>query len=290
MKRLQILFLLFVLIAATRAAAEEWIGLDERQPVLLGIDLGENEFEDSSQALLLGLPFGESFGFYGYYSETQLSEQDQEFDNQALVSTIWLQLSRLIEIELQHFFEGKKGELEKETLGLALALEQDGWQFQIQIAEGETIFFTRSVDSDFFDNFVPDSFTTDVSAYRVSLGRHGQPWYWQASYQRYDYEDDLSVLGESRFARFVVKSSTLAHSSLLISQNASLLLGHADLDNDYSVQVFQDRSAIDESIDETLVLSWQHWASQRFGYLLAAASPLPVDDSIGLTLGLRWAL
>ncbi|MDH3759462.1 MAG: hypothetical protein OEU50_00685 [Gammaproteobacteria bacterium] len=290
MKRLQIFFLMLALVPATRAAAEEWIGLDERQPVLLGIDLGEDEVEDSSQALLLGLPIGNRFGYYGYYSETQLSDQDQEFDNQALVSTIWLQLTQLIEIELQHFFEGKEGELEKQTLGMAMALEQDGWQFRLQLDDGETIFFTRNVDSDFFDNFVPDSFSTDVSGYGISLGWHGQPWYWQASYQRYDYEDDLSVLSQSRFANFVVKSSTLAHSSLLISQNASLLLGHADLDNDYSVQVFQDRSAIDDSIGETLVLSWQHWASQRFGYLLAAASTLPVDDSIGLTLGLRWAL
>ena len=290
MKRLQIFFLMLALVPATRAAAEEWIGLDERQPVLLGIDLGEDEVEDSSQALLLGLPIGNRFGYYGYYSETQLSDQDQEFDNQALVSTIWLQLTQLIEIELQHFFEGKEGELEKQTLGMAMALEQDGWQFRLQLDDGETIFFTRNVDSDFFGNFVPDSFSTDVSGYGISLGWHGQPWYWQASYQRYDYEDDLSVLSQSRFANFVVKSSTLAHSSLLISQNASLLLGHADLDNDYSVQVFQDRSAIDDSIGETLVLSWQHWASQRFGYLLAAASTLPVDDSIGLTLGLRWAL
>lgn len=290
MKPLPVICLVLVLLPASRAADEEWIGLDQRQPILLGIDLGEDEVEDSSLALLLGLPLGERMGYYGYYSETQLSDHDQEFDSLALVSTIWLQLTELVEIELQHFFEGKEGELEKETLGLALALEQEGWQFRLQLDDGETIFFTRSVDSVFFDNFVPDSFSTDVSGYGVSLGWQGQPWYWQAGYQRYDYDDDLSVLNQSRFARFVVKSSTLAHSSLLISQSGSLLLGHADLDNDYSVQIFQDRSAIDESLDETLVLSWQHWASQSFGYLLAAASTLPVDDSFGLTLGLRWTL
>ena len=38
------------------------------------------------------------------------------------------------------------------------------------------------------------------------------------------------------------------------------------------------------------MLSWQHWASQRVGYLLAAAAALPLDDSVGLTLGLRWML
>ncbi len=290
MSRLNIMLLVFALSPVPCLGAEEWIGLEDEQPILVGIDLGEDEVEDSSRALLLSLPLGERMGYYGYYGETELSDLDQEFDSLTLVTTLWFQLSQLLDIEVQYFFEGNEGELEKETLGLALALDQGEWNFRVQLEEGETLFFTRAIDSDFFDSFVPDSYATDVSGFGVSLGWQGDPWYWQVNYLRYDYEKDLRALNRSVFARFIVKSSTLAQSSLLISQNASLLLGHADYDNDYSLQISQAQSAIDESYDETLMLSWQHWASQRFGYLLAAATALPLDDSVGLTLGLRWML
>lgn len=290
MNRLNIMILFFVLYPGCCLATDDWIGLDDQQPILIGIDLGEDEFEDSSQALLLNLPLGERIGYYGYYNQTELTDQDQEFDSLTLLTAVWFQLSQLIDIEVEYFFEGNEGELEKETLGLALALDQGDWSFRVQFEDGETLFFTREVDTDFFDRFVPDSYATDVSGYGLSLGRQVDPWYWQASYRRYDYEKDLSALSRSEFARFIVKSSTLAQSSLLISQYASLMVGHADFDNDYSLQISQDQSAIDESYNETLMLSWQHWSSQRFGYLLAAAAALPLDDSVGVTLGLRWIL
>lgn len=290
MKRLKYMLIALSLLPDYRLAAEEWLGLEDSQPVLIGIDLGEDEVGDSSQALLLSLPLGDGMGYYGYYSETQLTDTDQEFDSQRLLTSIWVQLSQLIELEVQHFFEGNEDELEQETLGLALSLAPGAWQLRIHLEEGDTRFFTRNVDSDFFDIYVPQSFTTDVSSIGVSLGWRGQPWYWQASYQRYDYEEDLSVFSRSVFARFIVKSSTLAHSSLLISKSTSLLAGYADFDNDYSIQLTQNQSAIDANYDDTLTLSWQHWASQRFGYLLSAATILPPDDSIGLTLGLRWML
>lgn len=290
MSRLSILLLVFALSPACCLATDDWIGLDDEQPILIGIDLGEDEVEDSSRALLLSLPLGDRMGYYGYYNETELTDLDQEFDSLALVTAIWFQLSQLVEIEVQYFFEGNEDELEKETLGLALALNQGEWNFRLQFEEGETLFFTRDIDTDFFDSFVPDSFATDVSGFGASLGWQGDPWYWQASYQRYDYDEDLSALSRSAFARFIVKSSTLAQSSLLILQNSSLLLGHTDFENDYSLQISQDQSAIDESYGETLMLSWQHWASRRFGYLLTAATALPLDDSVGITLGLRWML
>lgn len=290
MSRLNIMLVVFALSPGSCLATEEWIGLEGEQPILIGVDLGEDEVEDSNWALLLSLPLGDRMGFYGYYSETELSDLDQEFDSLALATTLWFQLSQRVDIEVQYFFEGNEGELEKETLGLALALDQGEWNFRVQLEDGETLFFTREIDSDFFDSFVPDSFATDVTGFGVSLGWQGDPWYWQLNYLQYDYDEDLSALSRSAFARFIVKSSTLAQSSLLISQNASLLLGHADYDNDYSLQISQTQSAIDESYDETLMLSWQHWASRRFGYLLAAATALPPDDSVGLTLGLRWML
>ena len=290
MRQLNLVLVVLSLLPDSRLAAEEWLGLENDQPVLIGIDQGEDEVGDSSRALLLSLPLGDRMGYYGYYSETQLTDLEQEFDNLLLLTSIWVQLSELVEFEIQHLFEGHEDELEQETLGLALSLTRGAWQLRIHLEDGDTQLFTRDVDSDFFATYVPGSFTTDVSAIGLSLGWQSQTWYWQASYQSYDYEKDLSVLSRSLFASIIVKSSTLAHSSLLISQNASLLAGYAALDNDYSIQIAQNQSAIDSSYDETLILSWQHWTSQRFGYLLAAATTLPLDDSIGLTLGLRWML
>ncbi len=275
---------------AVGTGADDWIGLDQRPPLILGADFGEDEAGDSYRALMLDLPLGGDAGFYGYYGETELSDDEQTFDSLSLVSALWYRLNELVEVELQHFFEGNDGELEKETLGLALGLSQGRWRIRVQLEQGELLLFTRDNDSDFFDRFVPERFDTDVSAIAVALGWQDAGWYWRASYQRIDYERDLGALGRSRFAQFVVKASALAQSSLLISQTGSLLLGYADLEDDYSLQLLQDRSAIDGSYDESLVLGWQRWVSPRFAFLLAAATPLPAADGVGTTLGLRWLL
>ena len=282
--------LLILLWPGSRVEAEDWIGLEQNLPILLGADFGEDEIGDSYRALLLDLPLADSAGFYGYYSETELSDADQSFESLALVSVLWFQLNQLVGIEMQHFFEGNEDELEKETLALALGLDQGRWNFRVQLETGEALLFTRDNDSDFFDQFVPDRFATDVSAIAVSLGWRQETWYWQARYQRIDYEKDVSALDRSRFARFVVKASTLAQSSLLIAQNATLLLGYSNPEDDYSLQLSQNRSAVDQTYEDTLLLSWQRWVSRRFGYTLAAATSLPGEDDIGLTLGLRWLL
>ncbi|MDH3630440.1 MAG: hypothetical protein OER98_04900 [Gammaproteobacteria bacterium] len=289
MKQLGIMVCVFAVLSSSRLAAEEWLGLDQELPALVGIDLGRDEEEDSTAAFMLALPLGDSAGYYGYYSNTELSDGGQEFDSLALATTVWFQLSQLVDLELGHFFEGNDGELEKETLGIALGLSQGNWNFRVQLDEGELLIFTRDDVTDFLDRFIPDRFDSDVSGYGLTLGWQADPWYWQASYQRFDYETDLTPLDSSRFAQFIVKSSALAQSSLLISESTSLLVGHADYDNDYSILIYQDQSAIDQSRAETLALSWQHWANPRFGYLLVASMPVPAD-SVGLTLGLRWVL
>ncbi len=279
------LYLLF----SSRLVAEEWIGLEAQQPAMIGFDLGRNEVEDLSSALFLSLPLGDSAGYYGYYSNTSLSQEDQEFDSLSLATTIWFQLTDLVEGELFYFFEGNEGELEKETLGIGLSLNQGNWNFRVQLDTGELLIFTRDDVSDFLSTMIPDRFDTDIAAFELALGMQVDAWYWQASYRRYDYERDLSGLDRSSFAQFIVSSAALAQSTLLISQDASLLVGRADYSNDYSVLISQNRSAIDRSYDETLMLSWQHWPSRSLGYMLSASMPLPVD-SVGLTLGLRWVI
>ncbi len=288
MKQLGIMVCVIAVLSSSRLAAEEWLGLEQEQPALVGLDLGQDGEEDLTGAVMLGLPISDSAGYYGYYSNTQLSDAGQEFNNLALATTIWFQLAELVDIELLHFFEGNDGELEKETLGIALGLSQGNWDFRVQLDDGELLIFTRD-DTDFLSAFIPDRFDSDVSGYGLTLGWQADPWYWRANYQRFDYENDLTPLDRSRFAQFIVKSSALAQSSLLISESTSLLVGHTDYDNDYSILLYQDQSAIDRSRAETLALSWQHWTNLRFGYLLVASVPVPAD-SIGLTLGLRWVL
>lgn len=289
MKQLGILVCVFAVLSSSKLAADEWLGLEQEQPALIGFDLGHDEEQDSTWAFTLGLPLGDNAGYYGYYSNTRLSDAGQEFDSLALATTIWFQLSELVDIELRHFFEGNDRELEKETLGIALGLSQGNWDFRVQLDAGELLIFTRNDVTDFLNTFIPDRFISDVSGYGLALGWQADPWYWQASFQRFDYKRDLTPLGRSRFAQFIVKSSALAQSALLISESVSLLVGHANYDNDYSILVYQDQSAIDRSRAETLALSWQHWANQRFGYLLVASMPVSAD-SVGLTLGLRWVL
>ncbi len=74
-----------------------------------------------------------------------------------------------------------------------------------------------------------------------------------------------------------------------MSEYTSLLVGRADLDNDYSILLWRDRAAIDDLSGDTMTLSWQHWAGENLGYLLAISVPGD-DEVVGLTLGLRWVM
>ncbi len=283
------LVLLLTMVSGSGTASDDWLGLEPEQPILIGFDLGQDEVEDFSAAFVLSLPLGDSAGYYGYYGNKELSDDGQEFDSLTLATVIWFELSQLIELEVQHFFEGNIDELEKETLGMSLAFSQGDWNFRVQLEDGDLLIFTNDDIRDFLQRSVPDRFDSGVSGYALALGRQVDPWYWQISYQQFDYEEDLTPLGSSLFAQFIFKSSALTQSSLLISRSTSVLLGHANYDNDYSISIYQDKSAIDDSKAETLLLSWQHWSSQQLGYLFAASIPVP-GDSIGLTLGLRWVL
>ena len=283
------LAIILACLSLTPASAEDWIGLEDVSPVLLGIDIGQDEAGDNSGALLLGVPLGESAGFDGYYGKTSLSQDDQDFDSFALASSIWIQLNHLIEVEIRHFFEGNEGELEKETLGLAMNLQNGAWNFRILLEDGDLMIFTNDDINDFLSNLIPDRLESDVDVYGLALGWQDGSWYWQTSYQMFDYEADLSRLEQSRFIDFLIKPSALVQSSLLIENNTSILIGHSDLDDDYAVWFSKDRSAVDEETIDYLILSWQHWQSSEFGYLLSAAMPLPADE-LGISLGLRWAL
>lgn len=282
--------LVCLLSSSNVLAAEDWIGLEDTpNPFLIGLDIGQDEAGDSSGAVFMSLPLGASAGFDGYYSNTQLNDGDQEFDSLVLASSIWIELNDLVDVEMQHFFEGDEGELEKETLGIALGLRHGAWNFRIQYDEGELLIYTNDDINDFLSQLIPNRLESDVSAYTLAVGWQSERWYWQTSYQEFDYEAELTRLEQSRFVAFVITPSALAQSSILIERNTSLLIGHSDLVDDYSVLISQDRSAVDEQYEEYLTLTWQHWARPDLGYSLAASMPLPAEE-LGLTLGLQWVI
>ena len=276
-------------LACGCAAAEEWLGLDELNPGYLGVEISVEDSGDLGAATGFGIPLGPSSGFRGDYSVTEFSDGEDEFDNLLLASRVWYELTTMLDAELMHIFEGNDDELEKETFGIGLNLRRGDWFVRVHYEEGELLIFTRDDVFDLLPVRLPDRIETDVSAYGLHFGWQGIAWYWEAARQRYDYEDHLDALGKSAFAQFIFKSSALAHSSLLVSETTFLLIGHADLDNDYSILLARDHAAIDDFSSDSMTLSWQHWAGDHLGYRLAIS--VPGDDEVfGLTLGLRWVM
>ncbi len=289
MRAIPVALLAFGPLACGCAAAEEWIGLDAVDPGYLGLEVSVEDSGEFGAAAGLGLPLGPASGFQGDYATSELSDGEDEFDNLLLASRVWLELSTMLDLELMHFFEGNDDELEKETLGIGFNLRRGDWHARLHFEDGDLLVFTRDEISDFLPVSLPDRFETDVSGYGLRIGWQDLDWYWEVARQRYDYADDLSVLGESVFAQFIVKSSALAHSSLLVSEYTFLLVGRGDPNNDYSILLWHDHAAIDDSSNDTMTLSWQHWADDKLGYLLAISVPGD-DEDIGLRLGLRWVI
>jgi len=282
------LLLCLLLAPVDYGRAAEWLGLDEPS-IDLGLDVAVENDGDLNGGVSISLPLGGRAGVDGDYRISELSDDEESFDSLALATAIWFQLSELVDVEALHFFEGNEDELEKETLGLALGLRRGDWQFRLQLEEGELQLFTRDDLSDFFSRIVPERFSTDVSGYALMLGWQRDAWYWQAGFWRYDYEDDLSFLERSDFAQFIVKSSALAQSSLLVSEIDSILVGRFSFDNDVSLMLARDRSAIDNRHSDSLTLTWQHWPDANLGLSVAATVPGESELS-GLSLGLQWVL
>ena len=277
-------------LAAPGAGAEDWIGLDQAPPLMLGADAGQDSNGDPMLSLLIDAPLAERAGFAGYYSTTEISDGEQRFDSHAFVSSIWLQVNALLDIELTHFFDGNSGELEREALGLTLGLDFGEWRLGIEFSDGETQIFTRDIGFERIDSRVPDFIDSDVDGLGVTFASQGLGTYWRLAYQTFDYQRDLSPLTDSPLLQQVVSSAALAQSGLLVAEQASLQLGHADLDDDFSLVVASDRSAIDDERAEALGLSWLRWGEGNLGYRLSASMPLPIEDDIGWSLGLRWIL
>ncbi len=280
--------LMFLLLIPVTAAAEEWMGLDDSPPVLLSLDAGRDEAGNDNQAFGLLAPLGESSGLQFAYNTTRLDDGKQRFDNRTLATQVWFELNTLLEIDLQHFFEGNTDELEQQTLGLGLSLRQGNWRIRVHLEHGELLIYTRDEINDPLGR-IPGRIESDVDVFGLSLGSDGDSWYWQAGYRRFDYERDLGRIERSDFAQFVVKASALAHSSLLISEEATLILGHADFDDDYWLYYARERSVLDERYYDSLAFGWEHWPSAEFGFLVGANYGSEAED-LGLSLGLRWVL
>lgn len=280
--------LLLLLLSSVPVLAEEWMGLDESTPVLIALDLGRDEIGNDTRGLGLLLPLGETNGLQASYSTTDLDDGEQSFDNRRLVTQVWVELKSMIELDLQYFFEGNTDELELETLGIGLSLRQGDWRFRVHLEQGELLIFTRDEINDFLTR-IPERIDGDVDVFGVEVGSSATYWYWQGAWRRYDYERDLTRLDTSNFAQFVVEASALAHSSLLISEALSLLVGRADLDDDYTLYYSRERSALDERYYDSLAFGWEHWATPEFGFQLGANYGLESAEA-GFSLGLRWVL
>ena len=264
------------------------MGLEDSRPVLLALDAGRDEVGNDNQAFGLLAPLGESSWAQFAYSTTQLDDGVQRFDNRTLATQIWFELNAMVEIDLQHFFEGNTDELEQQTLGLGISLRRGDWRIRVHLEQGELLIFTRDEINDVLGG-IPEKIETDVDVLGLSIGSGSDAWYWQAAYRSFDYERDLGRIERSDFAQFVVKASALAHSSLLISEEVSLLLGHADFDDDYSLSYARERSVLDERYYDSLAFGWERWTSEDFGFLLGANYGAEAED-LGLSLGLRWVL
>lgn len=285
----RVLLIVYALLPTGAVAAEDWLGLDDALPATVALELTRDDSGDTGGALGIFAPLGGAAGLQGDYAVATVSDGDNEFDNWLLASRVWIELSDLLDLELMHIFEGNDNELEKETLGIGLNLHRGDWYFKLHLEDGDLLIFTRDELGDFFNVAFPDHFETGVSAAAVRFGWQSSAWYWELARQRFDYADDLEPLGRSAFAQFIVKSSALAHSSLLLTESTSLLIGHADFANDYAMLLWRDRAAIDATTSSTLTLSWRHWPVANLGYLLAVS--VPGDDQfLGLTLGLQWVM
>jgi hypothetical protein len=274
------------LLTASTVLAEEWIGLDDEPPMIIGFQYSEEEQGDHSRLVYLSVPVASTNSLDVNYSQTTLIDEDIRFDSDSLYAGINVEIDELFAISLNYQFQGRRNELEIERYGFQLIENPYPFSAQLGYSFGEVLIFTQQ---DIFPNAnIPENIQSDMDVLEVQLGWWFDRFGINISHRNYEYQKQLSALGSRPLFQLLVKPGVLVQTGLLLAEQTDLSLQFPLEQRSLILYWSSSRSEVDDSRAHSLQMDWTEYLTEQTGLLISVGR---FDDSNWhLGLGLEWIL
>ena len=272
------------LLTTSTVLAEEWIGLDDEPPMIIGFQYSEEEQGDRGRLFYLSLPVASTNSLDINYSQTTLIDDDIDFDSDSLYAGLNVEIDEVFAISLNYQFQGQRDELEIDRYGFQLVLNPYPFSAQLGYSFGEVLLFTQQ---DLFPGAdIPEKVQSDMDVLEVQVGWWFDSLGFNVSYRNYDYQKQVSALGSRPLFQLLVKPGVLAQAGLLLAEQTDLSMQYPLDQRSLAWHWSSSRSEIDDSRVRSLQMDWIEYLTEQTGLLISVGRS---DDSNWyLGLGLEW--
>jgi len=269
--------------------AEQWIGLEDSNPIKFGFLVGIDDGEDEQfSAYNLSFPLGDSIDILLDYSENKVNIGDLKLTGQHWKSELIYGINEDYDLMFDYQFQGSKSDLELEYITMGLARYLSDWLVSFRYYFGDLTIFTRE---EITNEDIPDSFVVDVEGYRFNLDWQGENLYFQAELQKQQYGQDLSPLVTRPIFSLIIKPSAQAQQAVLMENFRLISLGLQTELNDISISYSTTSSALNGREFDSVFLSWSFSLSDDLEFNLNMSKPVDEENSeTTIAAGLQWIL
>ena len=274
------------LLTTSTALAEEWIGLNDEPPMIIGFQYSEEEQGNRSKLVYLSLPVASTNSLDVNYSQTTLIDEDNRFDSDSLYAGINVEIDEVFAISLNYQFQGQRNELEIDRFGFQLIVNPFPFSAQLGYSFGEVLIFTQQ---DIFPNAnIPENIQSDMDVLEVQVGWLFDRFGFNVSHRNYDYQKKLSALGSRPLFQLLVKPGVLVQAGLLLAEQTDLSLQYPLEQRSLAWHWSSSRSEIDDSRVHSLQMDWIEYLTEQTGLLISVGRSDDFNWFLGL--GLEWNL
>ncbi len=276
-----------------QAADDEWAlgnGADATEasgtPTVITLMGGACEGGDRYIAASLGAGLGRQLSVDLSASQTRLEDRDGFFTSLDLSGDLELRIDSHNRLGGGLRFQGQRGELEIERHRLGWTLNSGSLELALAWHFGRVTVFSRSDIDGRFN--LPRSRSFDTDGWSLRLSTLGNDWGGYLSWERHDYDQDLSVLERHPLLQWLIEPGALQQTGLLLSERLGLGLSHYQERYSWSLGLSRQRNGVDGETSRDLSLDGQYTLNPSWQLLLGLGYGLDAEQPLSLSAGLQW--
>ncbi len=279
-------FALVALVMFTPVQAEDWMGLDDEVPVLLGARYTVDGADNDTTDFFLSAPLNDQIILDLEYQRSHLSDGRETFSSDTIFGQLGFQLTETVDLQLAYQFQGQPEELEVTQFQLQLDYQPYPAFASFSYSQGDVTIFTLEELVGIFE--IESSYHSDMRVTGFSIGWWFEDFSLSTSYLDYDYERNISALGSSPLLQLLVKPGVLAQSGLFIDKQMVISLDVLLQQRELIGHLISNYSEIDRQRTRALQLDWIEPLSASTNLSVSIYRSDDRSDNWSLTLGLQW--
>lgn len=276
-----------------QAADDEWALVDGADaieafttPTIITLMGGVYEGDDRFIAASLGAGLGHQLSVDLSASQIRLEDSDASFTSLDLSGNLALRIDPHNRVGGGLRFQGQRGDLEVNRYRLGWTLDSGPLELALAWHFGRVTVFSRADIGGRFN--LPRSRSFDTDGWSLRLSTLGPHWGGYLSWERHDYDRDLSALERHPLLQWLIEPGALQQTGLLLSEQLGLGLIHYRERSSWSLGLTRQRNGVDDETSRDLSLDGQYALSPSWQLLLGLGYGLDAEHPLSLSAGLQW--